>query len=225
VPAIPSAVDHVVLRALEKDPTRRWTSAGAFAHALRDWREEVPLRAFAALDSPVQTRPNSPVPTLVVVAIVLSALAALLWAGFRPAPSPDRGADVPFVVEPSAPEITGRLAEDDPPAPIEVSPTREPAAQPTATAAPGQAAPTIAPVEAAAVAVPNLQGLTIAGATSALLPLGMRIAQAQPVYSASVPLNAIAAQDPLPGVALAPGETVRVSLSRGPSPFAGDSQP
>jgi len=55
--------------------------------------------------------------------------------------------------------------------------------------------------------------------------LGLRIALDQPVFTADVPLNAVAAQDPLPGAAMLPGETIRVSLSRGPSPFPASNQP
>jgi beta-lactam-binding protein with PASTA domain len=49
--------------------------------------------------------------------------------------------------------------------------------------------------------------------------------QDQPVYSDTVPLNAVVAQDPPPGTRVAPGADIRVSLSRGSSPFLGDSQP
>ena len=85
--------------------------------------------------------------------------------------------------------------------------------------------PTIAPVAEAVVVVPNLQGLTIAGTMGALLPLDLRMMQDQPVYSDSVPLNAVAAQDPPPGTRVSPGATIRVSLSRGSSPFPAAGQP
>ena len=73
------------------------------------------------------------------------------------------------------------------------------------------------------VVVPNLYGQTIGGAMSAILPLGLRITQDQPLYS-SVPLNAVAAQDPPQGP-LSPGTAIRVSLSRGPSTFPAADQP
>ena len=225
VPGIPPPVDAVVLRALEKDPTRRWSSGSAFAQALRDWRAATPPAAFDTL-APHRAPPDqgSSLPTILVIALVLAALAALLWAGLRPVPGPDGKSALPVIVEPSAPEITGRIATETPD-PEPTSTVEATTQTPPADTAGAPAAPTIAPVEGARIAVPNLQGLTIAGATSALLPLGLRIAQAQPVYSPSVPLNAIASQDPLPGVPIAPGETVHVSLSRGPSPFPNDDQP
>ncbi|MFM9106899.1 MAG: protein kinase domain-containing protein [Chloroflexota bacterium] len=48
LPSIPPAVDAVVLRALEKDPTRRFPSAGAFARAMTYWRQYRPPVAAAA---------------------------------------------------------------------------------------------------------------------------------------------------------------------------------
>ena len=45
VPGLPAQVDPIILRALAKDPTRRWGSAGAFARALRDWRNAGPALA------------------------------------------------------------------------------------------------------------------------------------------------------------------------------------
>jgi serine/threonine-protein kinase len=42
LPSIPPAVDAVVLRALDKDPTRRFPSAGAFARAMTYWRQYRP---------------------------------------------------------------------------------------------------------------------------------------------------------------------------------------
>jgi len=41
---IPDQADEIVLRALAKDPTKRFPSAGAFAHAMTDWRD-YPLAA------------------------------------------------------------------------------------------------------------------------------------------------------------------------------------
>ena len=104
-------------------------------------------------------------------------------------------------------------------------PADEPLPDPPPTADAGETVPTIAPVAEAVVVVPNLQGLTIGGTMGALLPLDLRLMQDQPVYSDTVPLNAVAAQDPPPGTRVAPGATIRVSLSRGPSPFPAAGQP
>ena len=225
VPGMPPQVDPIILRALAKDPTRRWSSAGAFAHALRDWRKAGPRPALTQAPQPVALEAPPPArgslaPTIVIVILVLAALAALLWTGFRNLP--DQVEPTPSsVVIPSAPVITGGVedtANSDQPEP-EIVPADQPLPDPPAPAGAGETVPTIAPVAEALVVVPNIQGLTIGGSMGALLPLDLRLMQDQPVYSDSVPLNAVAAQDPPPGTRVAPGATIRVSLSRGPSPF------
>jgi len=42
LPSIPPAVDAIVMRALDKDPTKRFPSAGAFASAMTYWRQYRP---------------------------------------------------------------------------------------------------------------------------------------------------------------------------------------
>jgi hypothetical protein len=165
-------------------------------------------------------------PTIVVVILVIAALGALLWTGFRNLP--DRVEPTPSsVVIAPPPEITGGIEEEaangNGVAP-EIVPAEETLPEPTATTDAGETVPTIAPVTASVV-VPNLQGLTIAGTTQAILSLDLRLALDQPVSSESVPLNAVAAQDPPPGTRVAPGTTIRVSLSRGSSPFPVAGQP
>jgi serine/threonine-protein kinase len=232
VPGLPPQVDPIILRALAKEPTRRWGSAGAFARALREWRKAGPPAPVTR--APLAVAPAAPppargslAPTIVVVMLVIAALAALLWTGFRNLP--DTVEPTPSsVLIPQAPVITGGIDEEaangDGLAP-EIVPAEETLPDPPPTTDDGEIVPTIAPVTAAAVAVPNLQGMTIGGAMGALLPLDLRLVQDQPVYSDTVPLNAVVAQDPPPGTRVAPGADIRVSLSRGSSPFLGDGQP
>jgi serine/threonine-protein kinase len=226
VPAIPPPVDAVVLRALDKDPTRRWRTAGAFADALRSWRElsERPVATVAGTGT-TPRRTGSLVPTMIVALLVLGALAYLLWNGLRGLPG-DGAAPAATAPLPAAPPITGGIDKDAPAgeiAPIIVPST---AAPEDAVGAPdAESAPTIAPSDGAAIVVPNLQGLTVAAATQAVLPRGLRIALDQPVYADGVPLNAVVDQDPPAGVAVAAGTVVRVALSRGPSPFPTSDQP
>jgi serine/threonine-protein kinase len=229
VPGLPPPVDPIILRALAKDPTRRWGSAGAFARALRDWRKAGQPAVVTRAPETVAAAPparGSLAPTIVIVVLVLAALAGLLWTGFRNLPDPV--APTPSsVVVPSAPVITGGVedtANSDQPEP-EIVPAEVPLPDPPPTADAGETVPTIAPVAEAVVLVPNLQGLTIGGTMGALLPLDLRLMQDQPVYSETVPLNAVAAQDPPPGTRVAPGATIRVSLSRGASPFPASGSP
>jgi hypothetical protein len=224
-PGIPPRVDAIVLRGLEKDPTRRWPSVGVLARALRDWREEpAVVSGVDDVEEAVPSQRGSLLPTFVVVVLILAALGALLWTGFRGLPL---GSEEPpaTVIVPSEPVITGGLDDETSvETAVDPLPTVENSDIVTipAEVAP---APTIAPAGQSAVVVPNLQGLTIAGVTQALLPLQLRVAIDQPVFSDTVPLNAVVSQQPPPGTTLQPGETVRVSLSRGPSPFADGTQP
>jgi eukaryotic-like serine/threonine-protein kinase len=229
VPGLPPQVDPIILRALAKDPTRRWGSAGAFAHALRDWRNAGPPPSAARTPQVVAAPPparGSLAPTIVVVILVLAALAALLWTGFQNLPNPVEPTPSSVLIPP-APVITGGIDQDatsDDLAP-QIVPANQSLPDPPPTADPGETVPTIAPVAEAVIVVPNLQGLTIAGTMGALLPLDLHMMQDQPVYSDSVPLNAVAAQDPPPGTRVSPGASIRVSLSRGSSPFPAAGQP
>jgi eukaryotic-like serine/threonine-protein kinase len=230
VPGLPPQVDPIILRALAKDPTRRWGSAGAFARALRDWRNAGPPPSVTHVPQIQAAAPparGSLAPTIVVVILVLAALAALLWTGFRNLP--DTVEPTPSsVLIPPAPVITGGIDQDtansDELAP-QIVPANQSLPDPPPTADAGETVPTIAPVAEAVIVVPNLQGLTIAGTMGALLPLDLHMMQDQPVYSDSVPLNAVAAQDPPPGTRVSPGASIRVSLSRGSSPFPAAGQP
>jgi eukaryotic-like serine/threonine-protein kinase len=224
VPGLPPAVDSIILRALAKEPTRRWGSTGAFARALREWRKVDPAEPVARAPQVQAAAPparGSLAPTIVIVILVLAALGALLWTGFHNLP--DRVEPTPStVLIPPVPVITGGVDQEtenidvlDP----QVVPGDQSLPDPPPTADSGEIVPTIAPVAETVVVVPNLQGLTIGGALGALLPLDLRLVQDQPVYTDSVPLNAVAAQDPPPGTRVAPGATIRVSLSRGRSPF------
>lgn len=229
-PGIPPQLDAVVLRALEKDPTRRWPSVGAFASALRNWRSwsapaAAPPKRTVAPPAPRGSR----VPPLLAALVVLVAVAALLWAGFQGLPK--SGGDIPAAtIAPPTPAITGAIPEEEAPianAQPSIAPSveDEPAPPPTATEPIIGPAPTIAPAAAANVAVPDLRGMSIPDSTGALLPLGLRIALGQTEFSDSVPLNAVVSQDPPPGAMVPPDTVVRISLSRGPSPFGERAEP
>ena len=57
LPSIPPAVDAVILRALDKDPTRRFPSAGAFARAMTYWRQYRPPAVGSAGAAGAATTP------------------------------------------------------------------------------------------------------------------------------------------------------------------------
>lgn len=226
--SVPPQVDAVILRALDKDPTRRWPSAGALATALRAHQGTRGAQALTTPDANTVPTKSSLALTTIVAALVLVALAALLWTGFVGLPG-NGAAPTPTTVVPPAPIITGAIDPSEattlpnsPGISTDMPPTATAAVQPAAATEP---APTIAPIVEQAISVPNLQGQTMPDATRALLPLGLRLALEQTAFSDSVPMNAVISQNPPAGTAVAAGTIVRVTLSRGRSPFAGESQP
>jgi serine/threonine-protein kinase len=227
--SIPAPVDAIILRALDKDPTRRWPSAEAFAqalHARQGKAAEGPSVPTSREAGPATQ--SSLVLTTLVAALVLGALVFLLWTGFVELPG-SGALPTPTMVAPLAPIITGAIDPNDAVS-VTVEPEVTSAPEPTATVAPApttvsEAAPTIAPLTEQTIAVPSLQGQTMPDATRAVLPLGLRIAFDGTAFSDTVPMNAIIAQDPPAGTSVSPGTTIRVSLSRGRSPFANDSAP
>ncbi len=57
VPGVPPAVDAIVLKALDKDPTKRFHNAGALATAMSSWREARPRNVtFLPLRTPAPER-------------------------------------------------------------------------------------------------------------------------------------------------------------------------
>ncbi len=249
-PAVPPEVDAIVLRALAKDPTRRFPSAGEFARAMSDWRGYPPVeeqRSAPAQGEPVTTvvppaagrpagsgatvamprglapaRPAAPVVaqqarsaprsratedevgcvTWLVGSGIILGVVALIWLGFQLSPSfAGPPADSPdptiAVTEPSANEAAGA-----------------PSTAPTALA-PTVAVP--AAPEALTVPVPELRGMTFDQAADAANGVGLLVREDVRVYSATVPVDAVAEQDPPAGEQLAQGETIVVKLSQGSS--------
>lgn len=213
IPSIPSRVEQAVLRALEKNPTMRWPSAGEFAAALA--KEPTSYARAARRTSPAPSavsRPGSGKLTLLVAIAIFGAIGALVWFGLRPDTTvPVSDPTIPAIL-PSAPEITGGV-EANPEQPLPTISVSVPVSEPSVTA---EIAPTIAPA-GEAVVVPDLQGQSIAQATRELLSRNLRIALGQPEPSDTVPLNAIVRQNPPPGTAVQPGQIVTVNLSRGPN--------
>lgn len=234
LPSIPPAVDAVVLRALDKDPTRRFPSAGAFARAMTYWRQyrppamqadpsaTVPLSAHGprTLPAPLGRSGGTPAPappkaerstgsgwlTWIVGALILAGLAALIVLGGRLAPGLRGDPSGPF------PGVSDVLT----PTPVAAVAT-EPAVEDVApTAAPP---PTIAPVDPTAPAlatVPDLVGRTIEEAAALLAQQGLEIAVGPAVAADDVSEGSVVFQDRAPGDTVEPGSVVTVQPSAGP---------
>ena len=238
-PSLSSATDAVILRALEKDPTKRWPTVTALAEALSGSGRVDRTATARGLTPSVwpAAKSSSAAPTFVIIALVLVAFAALLWVGFRdlvPTGSPPP----PTVISPIEPVITGAIEEAPTLTPVP-SPTPQPTAEPTTTPEPTPTAtltpepppivatdpqPTMAPItQAQTVTVPDLRGQPIGSVTSSLIPLGLRFDMDGMEPSDSVPMNSVISQRPAPGTRVPPGTTIEVTLSRGPSPFGNNA--
>lgn len=233
-PSLSAATDAVILRALDKDPTRRWPTVTALADALGG-SGRVDRTAFGGVMPPSvwpASRSSSAAPTILIIALVLVAFAGLLWFGFRNlVPSGD--APPPTVISPIEPVITGAIEEAPTLTPVP-SPTPQPTAEPTNTPAPTPTAttvpepppivatdpqPTMAPItQTQSVVVPDLRGQPIGAVTSSLISLGLRFDLDGMEPSNTVPMNSVISQRPAPGTRVPPGTTIEVTTSFGPSP-------
>ena len=220
---VPPAVDAIVLKALDKDPTKRFQNAGALATAMSSWRDARPRNVSFFTPRPrpqpeAQTLPE-PVPITIVPArepasdqMELTATDAgpSLVLGQRAAPRDEVGCAtwvvglaillgligliwVGFQLTPRFTDLGGGGA----------APTV------AATIAP----PVIAP--AGAIVVPDLNRMTLDEARETTQGLGLQISSLEPVFSDSVPVDQVAEQDPPPDSSADQGTTVYVKLSRG----------
>jgi serine/threonine-protein kinase len=265
---VPRQVDAIVLRALEKAPTGRFQTAGAFAQAMTDWRvqptaadprpypadwgvppgsppspvvtssesAQIPHTLGAApnydqresyrrsamppspaLASPVggdtaaaaalpvgASRDDVGCTTWLVGSLVLVALVALVWVGFRYSPGfADRDPSDPTQPVP-ADGSAGDLAV-----------TSENPTEPALATEPADQRDDAGQQQTRSVPVPDLVGKSLGEARVLLSDIGLLIDDDEPVFSESVPFDAVAEQDP-PAESLVPqGTIVVIKLSLG----------
>jgi serine/threonine-protein kinase len=225
-PNVPLPAGDVVMRALSKDPTKRFASSGEFASALDNWRSFMQ----PGLSGPAQTTvripresgggrgPTGPQPTAVFgtpaeparsgsgsgwIFGVLAAVAIgiALWFAF------DLGDRI-------------RGKDEDPPKTtiaggIDPTRTTEPTVEATETARIVATDPTETTVPQNAV-VPSLIGLSPDEATSLLDGQGLSMEIGDDVPSSEVEAGLIATQETDPEAEVDPGSTIVVHLSSGP---------
>ena len=224
-PAVPPALDAVVMRALEKDPGARFQSADEFLAALEQARlgvSIVPPEEPVVLEESEEERNWRRIAIIAVVVVALAALALGLWLLLRPGDEP-----VPNVVgqtsASAAQEIQNRGFEVDV-VPIQsdkvedgrvAGQTPEPGAkakegstvQITVSSGPGEST------------VPAVKGLSAEDATAKLTQAGFESEQ-QRQYSASVPAGQVIEANPPEGSVVQRGRTVTLVVSRGPQQVA-----
>jgi serine/threonine protein kinase len=221
-PGIPPALEHVVLRALEKDPARRYASADEFIAALENARR-APVRQVVM--EPTPGEPWAPVAdergsrwwAWLLVLLVLAAAAAGAWyllagdrvdvpsvVGRTSSQAADslhrRGLEVRFVNQVSDKVPQGEVISQDPGA--------------GARAKKGSTVVVHVSAGKGTAAVPPVEGLKRADAENAVRAAGLN-PKVRTVYSDTVPKGQVISSDPPEGERHTKGATVTLTVSRG----------
>ena len=234
-PDVPPEASDIVLQALEKNPTRRFPTAGAFARALSDWRLYEPAPRLAARIAPpsgsaADSKRSDEFDTIPTIR-------PNDQESGRPWDADQIDDDFELQDESKGGKswIAGLIAvaaiaallwygfdlpdrlraddgEPDPTATTTANSALETVA-PTATIA--DLAPTNAP-QAGAVSVPNVIGQSQTIAERTLNELGLIVAYGDSVPSDTTPEGLVASQQPAPDSSASEGDTVTLQLSSGP---------
>ena len=235
MPGLSTAIDDLVVRALQKDPTRRYSSAGAFATRFADWRspgEPGSVQSVPPASSPDAERggptrsPGLAPPASINPHPAPRSIPLLDVESGPPARQSDGIGCGTWVVGVLilvllvalivigfrlSPRLTNSRS-DPSPTPLAAlsasTATMVPALEPTQKAAPESTAPV-------SLGVPSLNGMTPEEAAAAANGRGFQLAIAEPVFSERVDEGHVAEQDPPPDTDLTQGETIYVKLSRG----------
>jgi predicted Ser/Thr protein kinase len=231
-PYLSPSVDHIVQRALAKNPTLRYRSAGAFAAAMSNWREG----AFADIE---EANNSVPVPSMATAAISSDDLQAdegrhapFTEPNRKPAPSrPPKDALGPGTWIAGALVLLaligliwfgayvseGRFGSGGDGRPLATPATSVPEAN--VETGGGNTAPAVAGTatddESSQVTVPNVVGMELSEAISVLTGEGLLTDEGQPVYDPGVPAGQVAEQDPPAGTTIERGRSVLVKVSLG----------
>lgn len=234
MPGIPPAVDSTVLRALEKDPARRFSSAGSFAEAMSlaaNPAQPLIRRGIAQETASGDQNVLSRAPRFEDEILFESEIWPFRepfepvgrhknrWARAGVGLAAALGlAAVIFFGFLLAPRLAD-LSDDDGDNGGTQAGAASAGSSPTQTA--GDPTSSAGGDHTVVVSVPNLSGLSMAEARATVLNLGLLIELRDPVYSDTIPANSVAEQDPPASTDVARGTSVVVKLSRGSANASG----
>lgn len=186
-PQVPAALADIAMKAMARDPAQRYTSAGQFALALRDW-------AHAATPAPVpQPVARRRIAPWMPAAAGLVALALAAWLALAQAPQKPVGGEPPETA-PTGAVVGANLGSTTPdinspraaPREVPTASTDAPAAAPPAPAAPDRATPPRSEVAPKGEAAPRSRTSTrtpadrvvpATGGAAAVAPLAQGLVQ------------------------------------------------
>ena len=225
-PEVPPALAQIVLRALEKDPTRR----GSAAQLQQDLSGVLGSAQVQVAPAPVKPKNRGWIWALAVLVIVALAGLGVAWAaGVFDGETPAKQVAVPDLVgmteagaakalEQAGLKVGEVVSEQSDKGPAGTVVAQDPAAGkevaeggPVALTVSSGASPSPLP----AVEVPNTVGMSQAAATQTLGVVGFVVVIAQEANSA--PAGEVVSQAPTGGVIAKTGSTVKIGVSTGPS--------
>ena len=225
--SIPPAIDAIIQRALAKDPTKRFPSAGAFASAMTYWRQYRPPALQTGKTDPYQPMQVGRATNASAATTVIPTTSPRRDSGATPPRRREqrRGGCVNWVIGTLALlglialivfgfRLAGGFGPQQNQGPISVNPTPEPTT--VANLITVEPEPTIpATAVTSSVSVPDLVGLTLGEATERLSAQGLNIAVGSTIATEAFPAGQVVYQSVAPGDVTEEGATIVVQLSSG----------